>query len=375
MSRFNTSTIPKTRTVSLAGGKAFKMDAETELVHAVVTTFLDNKFYEGSEERMERLRDLVSRVSPEFVANLAVITRKEFHLRSVSHLLVGELAKIHTGDDLVKRVIVAVAERPDDLSEIAAYVGLPMPHQVKRGIRNAILKFDRYQLAKYKMEGKEFSLVDLFNLTHPKAQHATKEQKKAWKDLIAGKLKSEDTWETEISNTEGEEEKTGAWESLVLEGKIGYMALLRNLNNLVKSGVSDKTIKLACKILTDKNRVKTSKQIPFRFLTAYNNVKGNRVLLDAVSEAMDISVENVPSFKGKSLIAVDKSGSMNGTPIERAAIFAATLMKTNKGAEVIFFADKHKVFDKGSRVPVVDLANEIKNDGFGGGTDLSLIHI
>ena len=31
-------------------------------------------------------------------------------------------------------------------------------------------------------------MIDLFNLVHPKAQHATDEQKEAWKDLMEGNL-------------------------------------------------------------------------------------------------------------------------------------------------------------------------------------------
>lgn len=354
------------------------MKPEEELIHGVLTTFLDDKFYESGSDRIARLQALIQHVvekgkGAEFVAKLACVARNEFNLRSVSHLLVGELAKLHRGDDLVKRAIVKVSNRPDDLSEIASYVQLPLPKQVKRGIRNAILKFDRYVLAKYKMEGKELSLVDLFNLTHPKVKHATKEQKKAWKDLLEGKLKSEGTWETEISNAEGEEAKAEAWEDLVLSGKLGYMALLRNLNNLIKNDVSDKVIKAAVKQLTDPERVAKSKQIPFRFLTAYNVVKGNSKFRDAVSEGMDLAVGNVPKFKGNTLIAIDKSGSMSGDPLEKASIFAAVIKKSNPDADVVLFADTITEFDGSTRLPVVDLANEIVRHRLSGGTATPLV--
>lgn len=368
MSKFATKS--SNRTTNIAGGAAFSMNPETELIHAVLTTFLENKFYESGDERLERIKQLVAQNKPEFVSKLAIVARREFNLRSVTHVLIGELAKTHKGDSLIKDTIVACAIRPDDLIEIVAYVGKPIPKQVKRGVRNAILKYDRYKLAKYKGEGKSITLVDLFNLTHPKVKHANKEQKKAWKDLMTGKLASFDTWETEISNTK---DKKKAWESLVLEDKLGYMALLRNLNNLVKNDVSAKVIDKAVKKLINEDEVKRSRQLPFRFLIAYQNVEGNRKFTDAISLAMDMAVSNTPELKGKTLIAVDSSGSMSGDPMEKASIFGATLIKANANADMILYDTNVKALAMSGRTPVIDLAEKIQQEAMGGGTETSLV--
>jgi len=368
MSKFAVKT--SNRTTNLAGGKAFSMNPEMELIHAVLTTFLENKFYESGDARLERIKQLVALNKPEFVSKLAIVARREFNLRSVTHVLVGELAKTHKGDSLVKDTIISCAVRPDDLIEIVAYCGKPLPKQVKRGVRNALLKFDRYQLAKYKGEGKSINLVDVFNLTHPKPEHADKEQKKAWKDLMTGNLASFDTWETEISNTK---DKKKAWEGLVKENKLGYMALLRNLNNLIKNDVSEKVIDLAVKKLTDENEVKRSRQLPFRFTTAYQNVQGNRKFTDAISVAMDFAVANTPELKGKTLIAVDCSGSMSGDPLEKASIFGATLTKANSNADLILYSTEVKELAISGRTPVIDIAEHIKREATGGGTETSLV--
>lgn len=371
MGKFSKKSTP-TKTINKAGGFAYKMDVQSELVHAVLTTFLENKFYESGDERMQRIVDLVSKNKPQFVANLAVISRKEFNLRSVSTALIGELAKIHKGDSLIKETIIKATTRVDDLTELVAYVGSPIPKQVKRGVRNALLKFSRYQLAKYKGEGNAVSLVDLFNMTHPKVQHANKEQKKAWKDLMTGKLKSFDTWESELSASKPEERKK-IWTNLIKEDKIGYMALLRNLNNLIKEGVTDKVIDEVAKKLTDPEAVKKSKQLPFRFLTAYDNVQGNRTLTSAISDAMDIAVNNAPEFTGSTLIAIDGSGSMGGDPIKKAAIFAATLLKSHNKSDVIIYDDRVKILTVNDRMPVIELAKGIERQATGGGTNTSLV--
>ncbi len=372
MSKFNTKSAPS-KTINLAGAVAFKLDKATELTHAVLASFLEDKYYESGDKRLTRINKLVEATDPEYVARLAVVARTEFHMRSVVAALLGSLSKYHKGDDLVKRAIVKSATRVDDLTELAALVGSPMPKQVKRGIRNAILKFNRYQLGKYRAEGSAVSLVDLFNLTHPKTKHATKEQKAAWKDLINGKLTAEDTWETELSNAKDDKARKTALESLVRGEKMGYMALLRNLNNFVKYGVNETAIKRICGQLTDPDRVAKSKQLPFRFITAYNNVKGNRQFSDAISEAMDLAVSNVPELSGKTLIAVDSSGSMDGDPIEKACIFCATLMKANKNADVVFFSNTMKEISMSGRAPVVDLTEALRKQHMGGGTDTALV--
>jgi 60 kDa SS-A/Ro ribonucleoprotein len=365
MSKFNKKTRVQNKTTNFAGGKALKHAADMELVVSVLTTFLEDKFYESGDERMERIKNLIALNKPEFVAKLALVAREDFHLRSVSHLLTGELSLIHRGDNLVSRLINKVAERVDDLIEILSYVEKPIPNQVKKGIAKALQGFNRYQLAKYKMEGKDVKLVDLFNLIHPKPK--TKEQKKDWKDLMEGKLKNEETWEARLSAGEN---KKKVWSDLVHENKIGYMALLRNLRNIEKDG--DKaTIKQACQTISYKDNVLKSKQLPFRFLNAYENVT-NQDMLEAIAMAMDFSLANVPTFKGKTLIAIDKSGSMSGDPIKKASIFGAALMKANN-ADVILYADQVKPVKFLKGTPVLGLASMIENDHFSGGTDTSLV--
>lgn len=372
-----TANKPSTRTTNLAGGRAFSMSKEMELVHAVLTTFLDDKFYESGNDRIARIAELVKKNDPKFVSNLATVARQEFHLRSVVVVLIGELAKNHRGDSLVKETIVRTTQRVDDLIELVSYFKkdkLPLPKQVKRGIRNAILKFNRYQLAKYRAEGKTTSLVDVFNLTHPKPEHANEEQKQAWNDLVEGKLVSFDTWETEISNAKDDAARKAAWAKLVMEDKIGYMALLRNLNNLIKYDVDEVVVAKACLTLADPDEVKRSKQLPFRFYTAYQNVQGSRLLTDAISIAMDHAVANTPELPGKTMIAIDCSGSMrsNGA-IEKAAIFGATLVRANQNAELVMYDTTLKSLTVSGRTPVIDIARHIMSEATGGGTETSLV--
>ena len=93
------------------GAQAWALTPELELYTAVVTASLSDTFYEKQDERVMRIAQLVGKVDPEFVAKLAVYARNEMHLRSIPLLLVVELAKVHSGDDLVSRTVEKVVQR------------------------------------------------------------------------------------------------------------------------------------------------------------------------------------------------------------------------------------------------------------------------
>ena len=99
--KFNLLSKAKTQTVNHEGAKAFTLSPEMELYTAVVTWSLNDSFYEKNETRMDRLRKLIYECKPEFVGKLAVYARTKMYVRSAPLVLVTELAKLHSGDNLV----------------------------------------------------------------------------------------------------------------------------------------------------------------------------------------------------------------------------------------------------------------------------------
>lgn len=358
MSRFNNRQTSKT--TNKAGGDAYSKNPEEELAFAVLSTFLEDKFYESGDSRIERIITLIDKVDPSFVANLAIIARNEYHLRSINHLLIAELSK--RDNTFIRETTIESIIRPDDITEIIAYLDGKLSNQLKRGLRRSLFKFDRYQLAKYRGKNKMVSLVDAFNLLHPNPKFADKEQKRAWKDLIEGNLKMIDTYETGIDKLP----------DLIKEGKIGYMALLRNLNNLTKYDADQVTIDKACEILSDPHRVRKSRQLPFRFYTAYANVLGSVQLTDAIIDAFELSIENMPKFEGKTFLGIDGSGSMEGRPMELASVIAASLIKSND-IDVVIYDTSLQDFTYSSRSMALDLARSINGRANGGGTNTGLV--
>ena len=316
MSKFNRS-YDGIETINKEGFAAFKMDSKSKLVSQVLTSFFnEKKFYgDNSEELVETLKDVI-RKDPAFVSKLAVFARREFNMRSVSHVLAGYLAKMPEGKPYVRQTVKNIVLRGDDATEILAFYlntfGKPIPNSLRKALRDVFVTFDAYTLAKYKGNG-PVKMKDILCLTHPTPASVT--DSILWKELLEDKLQPAYTWETELS-AKGNTKET--WEKLIASGKVGYMALLRNLRNIIIAD-PDNVQKVLDK-LSDANEVRKSKQLPFRYLSAYRNIPTGTWWSRAAKNAMDIaadhSVANLPKIPGKTVIAIDVSGSMT-CPISR----------------------------------------------------------
>ena len=338
------------------GGIAFRPDLKTELMLRTVSSLIsEDGFYKKGTALNSDLRDTIHAVAkedPEFILKLALYARSKMHLRSVPIVLMGEFA-ISAGKGNVENASCYIAEtiqRPDEITELIAYVQAQnrhykgkMPMMIKKGIRQAFGKFDAYQLAKYNHPG-EITLRDAMFMTHPKPANDT--QAKTYADLAAGTLASADTWEHVIS-TQGSTKE--AWEQII--PKMGYMALLRNLRNFLDKCVDMQPVLTR---ITNPAAVLKSKQFPFRFWSAYKEIQGRNdsgIVLDALSDAADVSVQNVPKFPGVTFVTCDVSGSMS-TPIsnkstvqmaEIGCMFGAMVHAMAENAIISVFGDEHQV--------------------------------
>ncbi len=328
------------------GAKAYAMTTELELYTAAVTASLSDTFYEEEDERVNRIAQLIGKVSPEFVARLAVYTRTEMHLRSIPLLLLVELAKVHNGDNLVARAVEKTVLRADEIMELLMCYQWRNPssnpnkklgklsRQIQNGLKNTFNNFDEYQFAKYDRDNLEVKLRDALFLVHPKAKD---EQQQAIFDKIVNRqLETPYTWETELSalgqqNFETEDQKQQAfrmkWEELINSGKLGYMALMRNLRNMLQADVSLPEIHKVASRLSDAEQVAKSKQLPFRYLAAYRELEivdstKTSELMNALEAAVKNSAANIEGFDENTrvLLASDVSGSMRSPISKRSTV-------------------------------------------------------
>lgn len=318
MSKFNQN--QTTRTVNKNGHAAYKMGDKSKLVTQVLTSFFnEKKFYgDNSSEMQETIKSVIAN-QPEFVANLAVFARREFNMRSVSHVLAAYLAHEPNGKPYAKRVIKAICLRGDDATEIlSCYLsifGKPIPNSLRRALKEVLAGFDEYTLAKYKGDGKAVKMRDLVCICRPDPK--TEAQSQAFKKLLEGRLESPETWEVELSKYGNTKE---TWESLIHGGKVGYMALLRNLRNILSANPAN--LDKVLENLANPEAVRKSKQLPFRFLSAYKmveNIASSKVL-DTLEKACAASVNNMEKLPGLTAIMVDVSYSMSDLMSNKSSV-------------------------------------------------------
>jgi len=392
MSRFNNKVRPATPdTQNLAGGDAYAQDPKLQLVSILLTSFVQDKFYRTAQDEMAIVADLVRlhKVDPLFAAKAAVFARNEFGMRSITHVLAGDLAANVKGEQWTKRFYEHVVRRPDDVTEILSYYkkvyGKPLPNSLKKGLALALAGFSEYQLAKYQGKNKGLALVDVVNLTHPKANAALTA-------LMTGTLKPADTWEVALTqagqkaetDADKAELKMEAWGRLLRENKLGYMAILRNLRNISQQADLE-TMALAAKRLTNVDAIKKSLVLPFRFVTAMDTVGADlpRTLQVALAEALEISLNNVPELPGKSLVAIDVSGSMMGgwhwgekstqSPISIAATLGAALYKKQDADIILFDGKATYIKDVNPMDSMATISKYIKEKARGGSTNFHSI--
>jgi hypothetical protein len=413
MARYNTKAQPTiTPVVNHQGGTGYKYDPKSELV-AILATGLDNKFYEKAGERENRLANVIAEVAKKdktFAAKALVYARTVMGQRTATHFGAVELAKVLSGDSLGSRFFSkrdrkenrgGIIYRLDDMLEIAACYqarnpGKGFSNAIKRGFKAALEAADEYELAKYQASNRDLSLVDIVNLVHPKP---SKKMAPAFAKLMKGELKQFNTVEDKntkagqevalhvkegrLSKKEAEkvlkEAKEDNYAELIQTRKIGYLALLRNLRNILKTDAKPELIKSACELLTDKKLIKQSLVFPHQIDLALEimldefGVSKARPFIKALNDAYELAIPNLSELfpAGKTAVVFDSSGSMstpialvsggsrkNGSEsaIAKASLIAATLAK-GIGADVFHFANSTQAI----KFNPLDTVNTLKN--------------
>ncbi len=387
MSKFNTKNTDKTTNQS--GYPAYRMKEKNHLVTTVLTSmFGEPKYYGSTSNKLLQLSLRCAAADPEFLCKLACYARTVGNMRSVSHVLATVIA--HEARAYTRIAVRNIVLRPDDLTEImACYLqlfGKPFPNALKREAAAVIQQFDEYQLAKYSGSKKSLKLRDVLRITHPKPR--SKEQELLFHKILNNTLETPYTWETELSAKGNTKE---VWDQLIASGRVGYMALLRNLRNIVRCS-ADLTPVL--QTLSDPALIRKSRQLPFRYFSAYRTLTEEQLMTPPIHRcletALTLSIGNMETIPGRTLIAIDRSGSMeypvsaNSTVrcCDIGTLLGVMASRICEDATVCYFDcstpySSFKETRKGYRIARYGKFDSIlaacnKDFAFGGDTDLSL---
>lgn len=406
--------------VTAEGARGFRREPKAELFLLAVSQMVGaDTFYERAADRDERFRALVGTVAvadPAWFARFVPWLRTGAMLRSASVVaaLEGARAQVAAGIPGSRAVVTAALRRADEPGEAIAYwlgrYGRSLPKPVKRGIADAAVRlYDERSLLKYDADGRAVRFGDVVDLTHPVARderqgdlfrHALDRRHRrtspppasltmlaARAELMAMPVAQRAamtdpavlsaagmTWEA-LAGWRQDAMDAAAWEAII--PAMGYFALLRNLRNFDQAAVSDEAAAVVAARLSDPGEVRRSRVLPMRYLSAYHAAPGPR-WSDALEQALQHALANVPALDGRTLILIDTSGSMSGTFSkdgtlhywDAAAVFGLALAARAQDATVVSFSDFSKVFPPVAGESVLAAVRRFRDGGyfFGAGT-------
>jgi 60 kDa SS-A/Ro ribonucleoprotein len=313
-----------------------------ELRRAVMACMLwEDQFYESGESIADRIKTLVSKVAFKEAAQVAIDAREKFKLRHVPLLVLREMLRKgvnHRQGREMGELITRVIQRADEMGELLSIYwkdgkDQPLPAQLKIGLARAFKKFPEYQLAKYNRDA-AVKIRDVMFLVHPRPNN--EKQTELFKRVAADTMVVPDTWEVALSAGGDKKEE---FTRLLNQKKLGALALLRNLRNMIESGVDEDLIR---RRLGDMN---AERVLPFRFITA---AKYAPRLEDALEDAMFKCLAGQPKLGGKTALLVDHSASMNSpvstkseiSRFDSAAALAMVLREVTDRCRVFTFSDR-----------------------------------
>nr|XP_040576695.1 telomerase protein component 1-like [Lepeophtheirus salmonis] len=301
-----------------------------ELMQICTTSLLSNpKLHEPEDLIRQKILSLCYELvvqDPVFILKLALYCRRECNFRAVSLLLLsfasfhGNVYKTYYCDYFQKCIMT-----PSEWVSIADFVASfelenksSLPSMLRKAMIKKFSDFDEYQLAKYHQKGcskkkknssntedvvlsdddnnddlnlpssRSFNikrLIRLLHIHHPqefvmgllgKKYPMSEDEFKKLK--LKGKFQPENagkrmrlqipfTWETQVS-LHGN--KPQVWHDLILSKKIPYLSIIRNLRNMVLSGINENQLKDIIYSVKNLSAIGSSKVFLHQYLYAYN---------------------------------------------------------------------------------------------------------
>ncbi len=387
------SNLPVADTYNKAGGKAYSLSAKRALAQYVCTGVFNNTFYTSGEEQLAKVLELCQQVEPEFVAKLAVYSRKSSFMKDMPALLVAYLGTINRAD-LLNRVFPKVIDSPKMLRNVVQMWRSGVVGRKSLGTRPK--KLVQEWFAKRNAEtifrgsiGNNPSLADVIKMIHPHPENEEKTALYGW--LIGAPTKAEwdkmpeDKRSKYYYKPEALPQAVRNFEVFKKNPSLGelphvpfemltalpltdqhWVQIAReatwtqtriNLNTFLRHNVfkEDGMDELVARRLADPELVQKAKVFPYQLMAAYLNVENNmpNVIKNALQNAMEIAVSNIPAFEGKVYIFPDVSRSMHSSVtgdqgtvtskvrcIDVAGLFAAAILRMNPTAEMVPFGEK-----------------------------------
>lgn len=398
--------VPATDIKNEAGGKAYKRTSKQALAQFAVTGCFNNTFYVSAADQLATVKKLLTEVDSTFIAKVAVYAREKGTMKDMPAYLVAYLS---TRDPVMfRKVFHRVINNGKMLRN---FVQIIRSGQVGRKSLGSLPKkmvrefFDKKsdETLFRNSVGSNPALTDIIKLAHVKPNTPSKEALFKYllgvdynADALCTLVKEFEEWKKDPSKTAPDVDfrqltgiplSTDAWATIAENAP--FQATRMNLNTFARHNVFKNNVRLARVIadrLKDPDEIKRSKVLPYQLMVAFTEIV-NEVpyeVREALQDALDIAIDNVPAIEGKVYVFPDVSGSMHSAVtgyrkgatsavncIQVAALIAAAILRKNPSAEIIAFSDRLNHVRLNPRDSVMTNA-QILSGLPSGGTDCSL---
>jgi 60 kDa SS-A/Ro ribonucleoprotein len=400
--------LPGTDTLNQEQAPAYALSARHRLAQLAATGCLNHTFYADAGAQLDAVADLAQKVDPLFVAQAAVYARGAGHMKDMPALLAAHLAVRDVA--MLGRVFGRVVDNGKMLRSFVQIVRSgatgrkSLGSRPKKLVQAWLLSATEKQLLNAAV-GNTPSLADVVKMVHPKPAQAWRA---AWFAWLIGKPFDEaalppitqaferfkrglslgvtlDLPEVPFQMLTALQLNAAQWAQIAQTGS--WQMVRQNLNTFARHGVFEQAglaDAVAAK-LRDPSAVAKARVLPYQLMSAFK-AAGDAVpaaVRDALQDAMEAALANVPRFDGRVVVCPDVSGSMSSAVtghrgsatssvrcIDVAALVAAAVLRKNPAARVLPFEQAVVKLSLNARDSVMTNAQALAAIG-GGGTNCS----
>ncbi len=396
--------IPKADARNEAGGPAFTLPPEHALAQYAATGCLNTTFYATAESQLDRVLDLCGRVPPEFVAKTAVYCRERAYMKDIPALLLASVSR--RDPKLMDRVFDRVIDSPRMLRTFVQIVrsGATGRKSLGSAPKRCVRRWldQRTDAALFAASvGNAPSLVDVVKMVHPKPSTRTRE---ALYGYLMGREVAQEALPVLVQKFEAF--KAGdrlevpdvpfqmltavdlsRREWCEIARRASWQMTRMNLNTFGRHGVFEEAqmTGLVAARLRDASEIARARAFPYQLLAAFRSADTTvpGAVQNALEDAMELAIANVPQIDGQVYVCPDVSGSMR-SPItghrkgsttaircvDAAALITAAILRRNQDAQVLPFEQAVVPLRLSPRDSVMTNAERLASVG-GGGTCVS----
>jgi len=396
--------LPATNAVNDERAPAYAFTPKQALAQYAVTGCLNSTFYAAAESQLAKVMKLCAEVEPEFIARTAVYARDHGLMKDMPALLCAVLSVKDRA--LLARIFPRVIDNGRMLRNFVQIIRSgavgrkSLGTAPKRLVREWLEARSDEQVFTASV-GQSPSIADIVRMVHPRPQSTARAALYAY---LIGRAVEAGALPQLVSKYEafkqGARDETpdvpfqmltaldlGPREWIAIAKRASWQTLRMNLNSFARHRVfeNEEITKLIAARLRDAVAIRKSRALPYQLMVAFA-MAGKHVpatVREALQDAMEISIANVPRFEGKVYVCPDVSGSMMSAStgyrkgatsavrcVDIAALVTAAVLRKNPTAEVLPFEDRVVKIDLNPRDSVMTNASKLASIG-GGGTNCS----